>query len=104
MMSNSQCKWQILQNDIGEFTDKTFGKSTTASKMAHLKQEADEVVADPQDILEWADCMILLFDAARREGFSTDELYHGMQKKLGINKKRKWGQAGTDGVVRHVEK
>ena len=94
--------WQKVQDDIGEFTDKTFGHSTVESKMTHLREELDEVIADPQDELEWADCMILLLDAARRQGFSMDDLQQAINKKMTINRARKWGNADENGVVKHI--
>lgn len=101
--TSDKCRWQEMQDDIGAFTDKTFGHSTVASKMAHLKEECDEVTADPQDLHEWADCLILLLDAARRAGHNIDDLHKAVSEKMDINKKRNWGTADQDGVVRHVD-
>ena len=95
-------QWQLLQDKIGGFTDETFGESTVASKMAHLREELDEVVAAPDDRMEWADCMILLLDAARRAGLSMDDLHQAIEDKMEINLKREWGEPDEDGVVRHV--
>ena len=53
-------KWQELQNDIAAFTDSVFGKSNPASKLKHLREEVDELIEEPTDTMEWADCMILL--------------------------------------------
>lgn len=96
-------RWQQMQNDIGVFTDKTFGESTPQSKAHHLAEEAMEAAADPSDILEWADCTILLLDAVRKAGFTTDDLYAAVQRKMEINKSRKWGDKDENGVVRHVK-
>lgn len=96
-------RWQQLQDDIGVFTDKTFGESTPQSKAHHLAEEAMEAAADPSDIIEWADCTILLLDAVRKAGFTTDDLYAAVQRKMEINKSRKWGDKDENGVVRHVK-
>ena len=101
MTSNQD--WQKLQDDIHEFTSKTFGSSTISSKMHHLKEEIEEVISDPQDRLEWADCLILLLDAARIAGFNTQNLLDAANDKMAINKKRKWGKADKNGVVKHVD-
>ncbi len=95
--------WQKLQNDIGAFTEATFPDSTARSKALHLSEEAKEAAADPNDVIEWADCLILLLDGARKAGFATDDIYQAALKKMAINKNRKWGQKDADGVVRHVE-
>lgn len=96
-------RWQQMQNDIGVFTDKTFGESTPQSKAHHLAEEAMEAAADPSDIIEWADCTILLLDAVRKAGFTTDDLYAAVARKMEINKSRKWGDKDENGVVRHVK-
>lgn len=96
-------RWQQMQNDIGVFTDKTFGESTPQSKAHHLAEEAMEAAADPSDIIEWADCTILLLDAVRKAGFTTDDLYAAVQRKMEINKSRKWGDKDENGVVRHIK-
>lgn len=96
-------RWQQMQDDIGVFTDKTFGDSTPQSKAHHLAEEAMEAASDPSDILEWADCTILLLDAVRKAGFTTEDLYAAMQRKMEINKSRKWGEKDDNGVVRHVK-
>ena len=96
-------RWQNLQDDIGIFTDKTFGASTPRAKALHLAEEAREAADDPADILEWADCMILLLDGARKAGFATEDIYQAVLRKMEINKARKWGKSDADGVVRHVE-
>lgn len=96
-------RWQTLQDDIGVFTDKTFGDSTPRAKALHLAEEAQEVAEDPADIIEWADCTILLLDGLRKAGFTTDDLYQAVLKKMEINKARKWEKPDDDGVVRHVK-
>lgn len=95
--------WQQLQDDIGTFTDATFPNSTARSKALHLAEEAGEAAADPADILEWADCMILLLDGARKAGYSTQDIYDAVQKKMTINKNRTWSKPDADGVARHVK-
>ncbi len=96
-------RWQQMQDDIGVFTDKTFGDSTPQSKAHHLAEEAMEAAADPSDIIEWADCTILLLDAVRKAGFTTEDLYAAVARKMEINKSRKWGDKDENGVVRHVK-
>lgn len=96
-------RWLTLQNDIGVFTEKTFPSSTAVSKAKHLSAEALEAAADPSDVLEWADCMILLLDGARKAGFSVDDIHAAVIRKMDINKRRNWGAPDTDGVCRHIE-
>lgn len=95
-------KWQDLQNDIGAFTDKTFGKSTPQAKLHHLAEEVQELLAEPEDHMEWADCFILLLDAANKAGLSMDDVYEAIEAKMEINKSRTWGEPDENGVVKHV--
>lgn len=96
-------RWQRMQDEIGVFTEKTFPGATAKSKALHLAEEAQEAANDPSDVIEWADCMILLLDGARRSGFSTDDLFQAVTKKMEINKRRKWQPADENGVFHHVK-
>lgn len=99
---NQNDKWQNMQDDIAGFTDEVFGASTPVSKLHHLTEEVQELIDAPDDKMEWADCMILLIDAAKKAGYDMDDLYQAVQSKMEINKKRKWGAPDENGVVRHV--
>lgn len=96
-------RWQNLQDEIGLFTDKTFPVSTAKSKALHLAEEAREAAEDPSDILEWADCVILLLDGARKAGYTTGDLYHAVCRKMDINRKRTWQPPDDDGIARHAK-
>lgn len=95
-------KWQELQSDIGVFSDGVFGKSDPVAKLRHLAEEVQELIEAPQDRMEWADCTILLIDAARKAGLSMDDLHKAARDKLEINKKRKWGKPNAAGIVNHI--
>lgn len=89
-----------------QWADETFGTPSERGPLGplrHLKEEVEEVLAAPDDLLEYVDCIFLLFDAARRAGFSYEELLQGCYRKLEINKARKWGPKTRDGAVKHVE-
>ena len=101
-MTKQSDKWQDLQNDIAAFTDSVFGASNPVSKLKHLREEVDELIEEPNHTHEWADCMILLIDAAKKAGHDMDDLYRFVNEKMAINKTRKWGEPDEDGVVRHV--
>lgn len=76
------------------------------SSLVHLKDEVDEVIAAPDDLEEYADCMILLMDAAWRAGFTADELLTAVQYKTIKNKHRTWpslDQQSPDKPTGHVK-
>lgn len=92
-----------LQLLTGIWSDRTFGSGEDRhrSTMNHLKREVDEIIADPSDLEEYADVLILLVDAARMAGFHTDDLLDAAYAKHEVNKKRTWKPADIDGVHEH---
>ena len=94
--------------EITEWQKKTFGQATTMSKLNHLAEELIELTQDvknnnPNRRLEFADCFLLLYGAARADGMSYDDIYDCIEEKMVINKKRIWGKPGENGVVNHVK-
>jgi hypothetical protein len=98
-------KLDHLMKEIQSFSDAAFGDPSKRNEMGtlhHLKFEIDELIEDPDDPLEWADCMLLLLDAARRKGYTPDQLFDFCLEKLEINKKRKWVKSDNN-VYFHKE-
>lgn len=94
---------QILQNQLGEWSDSTFGLLRhPIAPLAHLVKELRELIDCPTDRMEYADCMMLLLDAYRMIGGSADDLVQACYEKLEINKQRKWGEPDEHGVVEHI--
>lgn len=87
------------------FSQKTFGspeERTCVEPLKHLLEEVQELIDNPDDEMEWADCFLLLLDAAWRKGYSVDDLRKFASRKLKINKKRTWTKR-KDGVFKHVK-
>lgn len=91
-----------FQKVHGEWSDKTFGKRNPVAPLHHLKKEVEEVIKEPFDIEEYADCLLLLMDSARIAGFNMDDLYFAAHRKFAKNKQRKWGKPDENGVVEHI--
>jgi dATP/dGTP pyrophosphohydrolase len=75
------------------FSNETFGPSSFCGPIASLKHlitEAGEALKAPGDVVEYADCLLLVFDAARRAGFSIAELFDAALYKIEVNKLREW--------------
>ena len=70
--------------------------------LKHLAKEVQETLANPADIMEYADLLFLVFDSARRAGFTYCELRAAVDRKLEINKSRKWGKASATEAVEHI--
>jgi NTP pyrophosphatase (non-canonical NTP hydrolase) len=99
---------QKLQDEIVEWSTATFGdrRTTAIPVINHLEKEAQELIDELKSNgnyqEEFADCFMLLIDAAKTCGISTDELISLTFSKLEKNKKRKWGQPDEQGVIRHT--
>ncbi len=96
----------VLAYDQRQWSEATFGSDDErgpVGALRHLRREAKEAIDNPHDAEEYADCFLLIVDAARRAGFSIGELLHAAQLKLEINKGREWPEPGEDGQpVEHV--
>lgn len=80
-------------NNHAEWSQKQFGDDSVhgpEGPAERLVEEAGELQANPADIMEQADCLLLLFDIARRSGYSLTMLLMAAQLKLEVNKTRKW--------------
>ncbi|MCB9245952.1 MAG: DUF550 domain-containing protein [Flavobacteriales bacterium] len=96
-----------LFNEVIAWQKATFPGSTALSKLSHLREELDELEADlksdsPARWLEFADCFLLLFGCAAADGMSYNDIQEIIEKKLLINRSRKWGSPDEHGVVRHT--
>lgn len=88
-----------IMKDHAEWV-KLFGERTPLSPLTHLREEIQEVIDNPSDIMEYADCTTLIFDALRLAGFTLEDLEKAMAAKLQINKRREWIQVG-EGETKH---
>lgn len=106
---------QRLQNNIAEWSDATFGADDrTIGILNHLKEEVEEVieakneyeekldgVSQQKMASEFADCLILILDAARKSDLNTDLLMQAAEYKMSINRKREWKPANEQGYHKH---
>jgi hypothetical protein len=89
-----------------KWSQETFGLDSERGPIGalkHLAKEAQEAQNDPTDIIEYADCLFLTIDAARRAGFSWRQLLDAAFQKLAINKTRTWPKpTKSDEPIEHV--
>lgn len=89
-----------------EWSQNTFGPDNERGPIGplkHLAKEVAEVMQDPTDLMEFVDCLFLIFDSTRRAGFTFEELRDAAWKKLEINKARKWQTPPKgDEAIEHV--
>lgn len=94
-----------LEADQARWSQETFGSDTVRGpegSLKHLLKEVQEALDYPDDIIEYADCLSLLMDAARRAGFSISQVIKAADAKLQVNKDRVWNESVTGESVEHV--
>lgn len=87
------------------WSERTFGPGArTAGVVDHIRKELREIEADPADVSEWIDVVILALDGAWRAGFSPDQIIAAMVAKQTKNEARvwpDWRQAAPDKAIEH---
>lgn len=90
----------------GQWSEAIFGTREERGPVGPLKHLAKEVqeelLPDPTRLCEYADCLMLLLDATRRAGYTSEQLLEEAWRKLGINKQRTWSKAGPTDPVEHL--
>lgn len=90
---------KYLQQEIFEWANETFpGREfkTTAAKL--VLEEIPEWIKSPEDPMEFADLVILIFDLASMQGIDVEE---AVRAKMHINRKREWERDQTGLFYRH---
>lgn len=89
-----------------EWSERTFGPgSRAAGVIDHIRKELREIEADPTDLEEWIDVVILALDGAWRSGASPDEIVAQLVAKQAKNEVREWPDwrtQPTDRAIEHV--
>lgn len=96
---------QRFWDDQAEWSRATFGadhERDHIGPLKHLAKEAVEAQVRPPDHVEIADCLFLVFDAARRSGMTLETLIAIAERKLLVNKARRWQRPTDDNPVEHV--
>lgn len=73
------------------WSERTFGPSMrTQGVVDHIRKELLEVLADPADLNEWIDVVILALDGAWRTGATPEEIVAALVLKQMTNEGRTW--------------
>jgi hypothetical protein len=74
-----------------EFSEKTFGPGTRFyGVLDHIEKETEEIRANPKDLSEWCDLILLAIDGAWRQDFTPEQIAEGLEAKLTKNENRTW--------------
>ncbi len=95
--------FRIVRQAHAEWSDRQFGKVGPVGPLKHLAKEAIEAAEAPDDISEFADILMLVWDATRRAGFSDEQLAEAVAEKLERNKRRAWGEVKDGEPCHHVK-
>lgn len=96
---------QALYDDFSDWSRMTFGADADVGPGAplnHLAIEVQEAIAAQDDVTEYADCLMLIWDAARRAGFDRRALLDAVERKLAVNKTRRWIVTPGDAPNEHA--
>jgi hypothetical protein len=89
-----------------DFSERTFGPGQrTAGVVDHIRKELREIEANPDDLSEWIDVIILGFDGAWRAGYTPTEIVAALEAKQAKNEGRQWPDWRTaphDKAIEHV--
>jgi hypothetical protein len=98
-------RFEAFAADHAEWSQATFGSDNVrdwTGPLAHLRRELVEIEQQPDDIMEWADALLLLLDASRRAGIHAGTLLGAAEHKLAVNRERTWQPPNVDGSIEHV--
>lgn len=88
-----------------EWSKATFGPGKrTLGVIDHIRKELAEVEADPTDLSEWVDIIILAFDGAWRHGGKPQQIIDAIVAKQARNEARTWPDwrtASPDHAIEH---
>lgn len=83
--------FRLVRQAHAEWSDRQFGNVGPVGPLKHLAKEAIEAAEAPDDISEFADIIMLVWDATRRAGITDEQLAVAVAEKLERNKRRQWG-------------
>lgn len=87
-----------------EFSLKTFGPGPrTEGVVDHIIKELNEIRAQPLDLEEWVDVIILAFDGAWRTGAGSQEILDTIIAKQTKNELRNWPDWRTADAGKAIE-
>lgn len=87
------------------FSEKTFGPGQrTTGVVDHIRKELREIEADPSDVMEWVDVILLALDGAWRAGWTPEQIVAAIDAKQTKNEGRVWPDwrtADPDKAIEH---
>lgn len=86
------------------FSLRTFGPGQrTEGMLDHIRKELREIEADPSDLTEWVDVILLALDGAWRAGWEPEDIANAIRNKQDKNERRNWPDWRTADPNRAIE-
>ena len=86
------------------FSESTFGPGGRAKGVIdHIRKELREIAADPTDVTEWIDVIILALDGAWRTGSTPEQIVEALADKQAKNESRTWPDWRTADPEKAIE-
>jgi len=87
------------------WSKETFGDTPrTEGLLRHIEKEVQEVRANPDDLSEWCDIIILAFDGMWRRGATPAQICSALVKKQAVNMARTYTRTPDDVPSEHVRR
>lgn len=87
-----------------DFSLRTFGPGKrTEGLIDHITKELAEVAANPDDLVEWVDVILLALDGAWRAGYEPQEICQTINAKLERNMAHTWPDWRTSDPGKAIE-
>lgn len=85
------------------WSDRTFGTDRPLQyNVDHIRSELLEIEAEPTDVMEWVDVIILALDGAGRGGHSPERIASALLTKMLVIEGRTYIRR-PDGLMTHVK-
>ena len=86
-----------------EWSTRTFGPNyRTAGLLKHIQKELEEIAANPTDLVEWIDVILLACDGYWRHGGEPENLMRDIRAKFEKNRNRQWSPPRDDEPSEHI--
>ena len=85
------------------WAEKVFAGQTINGILEHLLAEVQELIDNPEDDEEAADCLLLLAGYWDKRGKTADELLDASFDKLAVCQERSWNERNEKGYSQHAD-
>lgn len=89
------------------WSEQTFGPGErTLGVLDHIRKELEEIEAEPNDLSEWVDVILLALDGAWRHGGEPQQIIDAIKAKQAKNELRSWPDwrlMSPDQAIGHIK-